>query len=100
MSTVSYTQVQPGNSLWRYVWKLLRLRWVIFASGFRRGKLWHKIGTIILGLLAVSGMAFAFVLSWLLLRFLRSPELAQYFGDTRSLLASIPVAVVTATSVA
>jgi len=80
--------------MWRSVGKLLRLRWVIFASGFRRGKLRGKITTIILGLLVVGGLALAFVLSWLMLRFLRSPDLAQFVGDIKPFLESVPVVVV------
>ena len=95
MNTNSLSQVQPGSSLWRYVWKLSRLRGVIFASEFRRGRLRRKIGIILLGLLILSGLVLAFVLSWLLLRFLRSPELSLYLGDTSAFLSSVPVVIVT-----
>lgn len=84
-----------GN-LWHYVGKLLRLRWVIFYSGFRRAKLRGKIGTIVLGLLVLGGLVFAFALSWILLRFLRSPQLEQFIGDTGLLLAGVPVLIVSA----
>jgi ABC-2 type transport system permease protein len=79
----------PG--LWSSVWKLLRLRAVIFISGFRRAKLRRKIGTIVLILLVLGLIAFIFSLSWLLLRFLRSPGLAQYVGDVTPLMESVPV---------
>jgi ABC-2 type transport system permease protein len=79
----------PG--LWSSVWKLLRLRVVIFISGFRRAKLRRKIGTIVLVLLVLGLIAFIFSLSWLLLRFLSSPDLAQYVGDITPLLESVPV---------
>lgn len=82
--------------MWRSVWKLLRLRVLIFISGFRRAKLRRKIGIAFLVVLALGALAFAFGLSWFLLRFLRSPELSQYIGDTGPLLASVPVIVVTA----
>jgi ABC-2 type transport system permease protein len=94
MNTTSLSHVQPGSSLWRYVWKLSRLRGVIFASEFRRGKLRRKIGIILLGVLVLSGLVFAFVLSWLMLRFLRSPELSLYLGDASSFLSSVPVVIV------
>ena len=95
MSFESLAGVQPGSNLWRYVSKLLRLRWVILISGFRRAKLRGKIGTLVLLLLALGGLVFAFWLSWLLLDFLRSPQLAEFIGDTSLLLSSVPVVVVT-----
>ncbi len=82
--------------LWRSVWKLLRLRLVIWYGAFRRARLRRKIGIIFLVLLTLGGLAFAFVLSWLLLGFLRSPELAQVAGDLQVLLDSIPVLIVSA----
>lgn len=93
-----HAPAQP--KLWPYVWMLLRLRWVIFASEFRRAKLGRKIGTIILGLLIVAGMVFAFILSWMLLRFLRSPQLVQEFGAPIDFIDSIPALVVSAMALA
>jgi hypothetical protein len=86
--------------LWRYVWKLLRLRWVIIVSEFLRASWRRKFGMVALGLLAVAGLVFAFVLSWLLLRLMRSPDLAQFVGDTQPLLESMPTLVITAAFVA
>lgn len=96
MTVTTQTQPQPGSNLWRTVWKLLRLRWVIFTSSFRRGKLRNKIMTIILGLLILGGLAVVFVISWALLKFLRSPQLAEYVGDVSPFLESVPVVVVSA----
>ncbi|MGW8250355.1 MAG: putative ABC transporter permease subunit [Anaerolineales bacterium] len=96
MSSATATLSQPSSNLWRYVSKLLRLRWVIFLSNFKRAKLRGKIGTIVLALLVVGGLFFAFWLSWLLLGFLRSPRLAEFGVDFQQLLVSIPVLVVTA----
>ena len=96
MTTAAITLNQPKPALWRYVWKLLRLRGVILISEFRRATRRRKIGMIFLGLLATAGLVFAFVLSWLLLRFMRSPELAQFMGNTRPLLANMPTLVITA----
>ena len=79
------TQTQPGSNLWRTVWKLLRLRWVIFTSSFRRGKLRNKIMTIFLGLLLLGGMAVAFVISSALLKFLRSASARRVRGRCESL---------------
>jgi ABC-2 type transport system permease protein len=96
MSVAFQAPVQPEAKLWPSVWKLLRLRWVLFASGFRRAKLGRKIGTVALGLVIVSALVAAFVLSWLLLRFLRSPELVKYIGDASVFLDSIPVLILSA----
>lgn len=93
--TQNYAPPAPLQvKLWPSVWKLLRLRGVILVSNFRRAKLRSKIGTIVLGLLLLGGMAVAFFLSWLLLRFLRSPELTQIVGIDHAFLANIPVLVV------
>jgi ABC-2 type transport system permease protein len=100
MTEATLSHVQSNPSLWRYVWKLLRLRWVITISNFRRANRRRKFGMIILVLLAVSGLVFAFVLSWLLLRFMRSPQLAQFIGDTTPLLESMPTLVISGAFVA
>lgn len=87
---------RPIPQLWPSVLKLLRLRWTIWISGFRRAKTSRKIGLVILALLVLGSLAFAFFLSWLLLGFLRSPELASFVGDTRPFLESVPVLIVSA----
>ncbi|MEJ2599855.1 MAG: hypothetical protein P8Z00_16090 [Anaerolineales bacterium] len=79
----------PG--LWSSVWKLLRLRVIIFLSGFRRAKMRRKIGIIVLVLVVLGLVVFVFSVSWLLLRFLRSPDLVQYVGDVTPFLESVPV---------
>ena len=88
------TGAQPSPNLWHYVGKLLRLRWVIFISGFRRARLRGKIGSIILALLVVGGLAFAFWISWLLLGWLRSPQLSEFAGDLSPILEVVPPVVV------
>ena len=99
MSAASLAHVPSESHLWRYVGKLLRLRWVLLINGFRRAKLRRKIGMVVLALLVLAGLGFAFFLSWLFLRFLNSPELAQYMGNFSPLLESIPVLVVSASAV-
>ena len=57
----------PGSNLWFSVWKLLRLRVVIFTSGFRRARLRNKLGIIALGLvLLCGGVALRLEVSFLL----------------------------------
>jgi hypothetical protein len=68
---------------------------VIFVSGFRRARLRKKIGMIVLGLILLGVLVAAFVISFLVLNALRSPQLAEVVQDPNRLLASIPVLVVT-----
>lgn len=78
------------------VWKLIRLRLQISINGFKHAKTSRKVLTIVayLGLLAFSGMIL--FLSWLLLGFLRSPQLAQYVGvDVTPFLQAMPVLIFT-----
>ena len=84
----------PGSNLWSSVWKLLRLRGVIFLSGFRRARLRNKVGMVVLGLVLLAVLVVAFVISYLVLRVLSSPQLAQIVPDPNSLLANIPIMVV------
>ncbi len=90
----------PGSNLWYSVWKLLRLRWVIFISGFRRSRLRNKIGTVVLGVILLGVLIAAFVLSILVLNALRSPQIAQVVNDPDRLLGSIPALIVTIAFVA
>ncbi|UCD40884.1 MAG: hypothetical protein JSV69_09825, partial [Chloroflexota bacterium] len=92
--------VTPGSNLWSSIWKLLRLRGVIFISGFRRARLRNKIGMIVLGLVVLGVLAAAFALSILVLNALRSPLMAQVVNDPERLLGSIPALVVTIAFVA
>jgi ABC-2 type transport system permease protein len=86
-----------SNDLWSVVWKLLRLRILIFVSGFRRAKLRAKIVMILAVVLIVIFLGFIFFLSWTLLRFFRSPMLVTLLGDINPVLESVPVLIVTGT---
>jgi ABC-2 type transport system permease protein len=81
--------------LWPSVARLLSLRVRIIWNTFRHSKLRNKIGTGVLLLLLVGFMIGLFVGSTLLLRFLRSPELAEYVDPT-VMLNAIPTLVLTA----
>jgi len=85
----------PGSNLWFSVWKLLRLRVVIFTSGFRRARLRNKLGMIALGLVLLAVLVAAFFFSLLILNALRSPQFSQIVSDPAGLLDSIPVLIVT-----
>jgi ABC-2 type transport system permease protein len=84
-------EVKSVSGLWPAVGKLLRLRVLLALSSFRHANKRHKFGIIFLGLLFIGFLGFIFFLSWVLLRFLRSPELALYVGDLQPLLDSVPV---------
>ena len=94
MKAGSQLRMHPGKQLWPSVWMLLRLRGQIWIGEFRRGSLKRKIGLVVLGLLVLAGLVFIFILSWMLLRFLRSPELIEIVGDPTLLLNSVPVVIV------
>jgi ABC-2 type transport system permease protein len=87
-------------SLWSSIGKLLRLRFKVFLSGFLRASLRRKIGTALLALVVSSVAVVAFVLSWLLLGFLRSPSLVEILseynlGSAALFIESIPVIILT-----
>jgi ABC-2 type transport system permease protein len=88
MTIVGTVHLKPN--LWLYVWKLLRLRIVILISGFRRAKLRRKIGMVFLGLLFLGFLGFIFFISWMLLKFLQSPDLVQFIGNMLPLLEIVP----------
>ena len=78
------------------VWKLLLLRVRISFNGFRHAKTGAKIGMIFLTLMVLGFAGFIFWLSWLLLGFLRSPDLAQYVDiDLTQVLETFPVLILT-----
>ena len=85
----------PGSNLISSVWKLLRLRVVIFISGFRRSRLRNKIGIIALGLVLLAVLVGAFLFSLFILNALRSPQLAQIIPNPAQFVDSIPVLIVT-----
>lgn len=84
-------------SVRRSVFRLLRLRILIWYGEFRRGSIKRKLGYGILGLLLIAGLALAFMLSRFLLGILNSAEFNRLIGSQPDLLESIPVLIVTAT---
>ena len=73
MTTVQASIGYQSGDLWAYVFKLLHLRWVITASGFKRAKPLRKLLTIGLGLLILAFCAGTYILISSLLRQLDSP---------------------------
>ncbi|MBE3038430.1 MAG: hypothetical protein IMZ62_06430 [Chloroflexi bacterium] len=94
MSTIAPS---PSYRFLPAVWKLIRLRLQISFNGFKHARTIRKILTIVagFGLLAFAGMIL--FVSWLLLDFLRSPQLTQYVGmDVTPFLQAMPVLIFTA----
>ncbi len=87
---------ESPKPIWPAVWKLLRLRVRLSINSFRHSRLRAKILMIvgILGLLALAaGILFV---SWLVLDFLRSPELDQFIQfDRVSMLRAMPELILT-----
>ncbi len=86
----------PSGRIIPAVWKLIRLRLLITFNGFKHSKPIRKVLTVVavLGLLAFAAMIL--FVSWLLLGFLRSPELTQYVGmDVAPFLQAVPVLIFT-----
>ncbi len=82
----------PSKDILPAVWKLLRLRIRLSINTFKHTRTIRKILTI-LGYLVLLGVAVGLCVgSWLLLGFLRSPQLKQYAGmDPAPFLQAIPV---------
>jgi len=77
-------------------WMLMRLRVRITLNGMRRAKGRARAGAVLLALLATVFAGFLLFLSWLLLGFLRSPELGAYLEtDAQAVIAAIPVLILT-----
>lgn len=98
---MSATADRPGarartNRVLPAAWKLLRLRVRITVNGLRRAKGRAKVGAVIIALLLAVFAAFLLFMSWLLLGFLRSPELVAYLAtDAKAVVDAIPVLILT-----
>jgi ABC-2 type transport system permease protein len=79
--------------LWHYVYKLLRLRLVIFWSGLRRARTRRKISMAILGVLILALAVFLFWISTVVLALVQSPRITQYV-DLRQIIASMPSSII------
>lgn len=77
-----------------YVWKLLRLGWLISFNGFRRATRARQLGYVLVGVAVAAIIVLAFLGSWALLDFLNSPEWAMLV-DPKPFLSSLPVLVAT-----
>jgi len=94
MTSLEASIVTQPDSLWFYLSKLIRLRWVIFVSGFKRAKPLRKFFTVFLGLLIIGVFVGSFVLTTFLLRWLNSPLISESGLNLASLVDAIPVLIV------
>jgi ABC-2 type transport system permease protein len=87
----------PANDLLAAIWKLVRMRLRISLNGFKHAKRVKKF-FIVLGYVGLLALAVGICVgSWLLLKFLRSPELGQYVGlDVTPFLQAVPALIFTA----
>jgi len=75
---------------------LLRMRLILIVGGFRRATWRGRAGYLLLVVLILVGMGFAFYLIWQLLKLIRSPEINLLLGDLGPITAALPGFVVTA----
>ncbi len=94
MTTTECAFESLSDNIWVYVRKLIRLRWVIFASGFKRAKPLHKALTIGLGLLVLGVFVGTYLLTGSLLRALDSPLIIQSGINPAGFLKSVPVVII------
>ena len=94
MTTSAGSFESLSDNLWIYVRKLIRLRWVIFASGFKRAKPLHKALTIGLGLLVLGVFIGTYLLTGTLLRALDSPLIIQSGINPANFLKSVPAVII------
>jgi len=86
----------PAGRFLPSVWKLLLLRLRISLNSFRHARTRAKIGIIILTVLVLAFAAGIFTVSWLLLGFLRSPQLLRFTGvNPAPFLEAVPVLIFT-----
>ena len=97
INTAEHFSASLNERLFSYIWKLLRLRWILFLSSLKHSKTRQKIGYGVLLLIAIGLMVGAFVLSWVILNFLNSPRLVQYLGNPGPFLSTVPTLIFIAT---
>jgi ABC-2 type transport system permease protein len=94
MTTIETSIGFKPENLWFYVYKLFRLRWVIFVSSFKRAKPLRKILTILLGLLVLGVFIGCFMLTRSFLGLLKSPLFIESGVNPSVIVNAIPVLIV------
>jgi ABC-2 type transport system permease protein len=82
-------QARPDD-LWPYAFKLMRLRWQLFAGGFVRAKPFRKFSYIFLWLLILGAFVGIYLLAAYLFGLVNSPLVVESGLDVNALLESIP----------
>lgn len=86
----------PAGRFFPSVWKLLLLRMRISLNSFRHARTRAKIGMVILAVVVLAFAIGIFIVSRLLLGFLRSPQLVRFTGvNPAPFLAAVPVLIFT-----
>jgi ABC-2 type transport system permease protein len=83
------------NGMWASVYKILRLQVILQINKFRRSRTRQKILSVFLLLILLAVLVGAFILSWYVLSFLRSPKFIEIVGDAGPFLRGIPTLVFT-----
>ncbi len=96
MTTLKASIKAQSENPMLYVVKLLRLRWVIFTSGFKRAKPLQKALTIGLWLLILAVFIGSYLLSNYLLKQLKSPLILESGIDPTVFIEAIPALIVVA----
>lgn len=94
MTTMEASIGIQTDNLWFYVLKLIRLRWVIFVSGFKRAKPLRKLFTLLLGLLILGAFVGFFILTTSFLRLLDSPLFSESGVNPGSFVDAVPALIV------
>ncbi|MDD5368850.1 MAG: hypothetical protein PHQ40_07190 [Anaerolineaceae bacterium] len=84
------TMGRQPNSFRFYVLKLIRLRWLIFITGFKRARLTHKLVYLAFGILILAVLIGTYLLTSYVLGLLNSPEIRDSGINLDSLIVSIP----------
>ena len=87
---ISDSMIFQAPGLWVSVWRLLRLRVVIFFNSFRRASARKKAGSIFAMIGITAFLGFILFISISFLKGMQSPELTRFVGDTTAFLESIP----------
>jgi ABC-2 type transport system permease protein len=84
---------QPDN-LWFYVLKLIRLRWMIIARGFKHAKPLRKALTLLIGLLILASFVGSYLLTTFLLNLVDSPLVIESGVNLDGFVHAIPALIV------
>jgi ABC-2 type transport system permease protein len=88
--TVQLSTGYPSNSFWFYLLKLIRLRWLISITGFKRAKPLRKLLYIVFGILILVALVGTYLLTSYILGLVKSPEVIESGINLDALIKTIP----------